>query len=486
MNQTEHTELTELTFQAIVEATPNAIILVNKEGRIAYANLQTEKLFGYNKIELIGHMVELLVPERYHQNHAQFRAMFFMEPEARAMGSGRELFALRKDGTEFPVEIGLNPLVTAYGTMVLASIIDISERKKAEERFRLVVESAPNAMILVNPEGNITLINNQTEKLFGYQRDELIGNKLEILIPIKFRESHPHLRKSFFSSPSVRAMGAGRELFAVRKDGTEFPVEIGLNPIETNEGTVVLASVIDITERKKHEAIVVLELKNKELEQFNYIASHDLQEPLRTVINYIQILEEDFYDQLSDDAKRHLQTINRAVTRMSMLVRSLLDFSRLGQNKTLVSANCSLIVENVISDLDNLIRNTGAKIIVDDLPVINVYETELRQLFQNLVHNAIKFRKKDIAPLINIGCKKGDNEYFEFYVADNGMGIAPQHFDRIFHIFQRLNADRELEGNGIGLANCKKIAEMHGGKIWVESVLGVGSTFKFQISNLQL
>jgi PAS domain S-box-containing protein len=483
MKKTEHSEL---TFQAIVEATPNAIILVNKEGKITYANHQTEKQFGFNKIELIGHMVEILIPERYHQNHSQFRNMFFMTPETRAMGIGRELFALRKDGTEFPVEIGLNPLITANGTMVLVSIIDISPRKKAEERFRLVVESAPNAMILVNPEGMITLINNQTKELFGYQKDELIGNKLELLVPNKFREYHPHLRKSFFSSPSVRAMGAGRELFALRKDGTEFPVEIGLNPIETDEGTVVLASIIDITERKKHEAIVALELKNKELEQFNYIASHDLQEPLRTVINYIQILEEDFSDLLNNDAKNHLQTINRAVTRMSMLVRSLLDFSRLGQDKTLISADCNLIVENVIADLDNLIRTTGAKIIFKDLPVINVYETELRQLFQNLIHNAIKFSKKDVAPVINIACINRNNEFFEFSVADNGMGIAPQYYERIFHIFQRLNADREFEGNGIGLANCKKIAEMHGGKIWVESALGMGSTFKFLISNFQL
>ena len=483
MNQIEHSEL---AFQAIVEATPNAIILVNKEGKITYANHQTEKLFGYNKIDLIGQMVEILIPERFHQNHPQFHTMFFIAPETRAMGIGRELFALRKDRTEFPVEIGFNPLVTSDGTMVLVSIIDISARKKEEERFRLVVESAPNAIILVNPEGNITLINTQTEELFGYQRDELIGNKLELLIPNKFREGHPHLRKSFLSAPSVRAMGVGRELFALRKDGTEFPVEIGLNPIETDEGMIVLASIIDITERKKHEAIAVLELKNKELEQFNYIASHDLQEPLRTVINYIQILEEDFSDLLNNDAKNHLQTINRAVTRMSMLVRSLLDFSRLGQNKTLVSADCNLIVENVIADLDTLIRTTGAKIIVEDLPVLNVYETELRQLFQNLIHNAIKFRKKDAAPLINIGCRNSNNEYFEFYVADNGMGIASQHFDRIFLIFQQLNADRKFEGNGIGLANCKKIAEMHGGKIWVESAFGMGSTFKFLISNFQL
>ena len=347
------------------------------------------------------------------------------------------------------------------------------------------MESAPNAMILVNAGGNITLINNQTEKLFGYQRNEVIGSKLEMFIPQRFQVNHPNLRVSFFSSPSVRAMGAGRELFAVRKDGTEFPVEIGLNPIETDEGIIVLASVIDISERKRHEAIVTLELKNKELEQLNYIASHDLQEPLRTVSNYIQILEEDFSGELGPEVKNHLQTINRATKRMSVLVHSLLDFSRLGRNKLLVSTDCNLVVKNVIDDLDNLIRASGAIISVEELPVISAYEIELRQLFQNLLNNAIKFSKKDTIPKIRIGCID-KNEYFEFYISDNGIGIEPRHFDRIFQIFQRLNSEKEFEGYGIGLAYCKKIAEMHGGAIEIESTVGKGSTFKFLISKFQV
>jgi PAS domain S-box-containing protein len=473
----------ELTFQAIVEATPNAIILVNKEGKIAYANHQTEKLFGFSKIELISQKVEILIPSRYREHHPQFRGQFFTAPETRAMGSDRELFALRKDESEFPVEIGLNPLTTVDGTLVLVSIIDITARKKAEERFKLVVESAPNAMILANKNGEITLVNAQTEKLFGYHRKELIGSQLEILIPKKFSENHPRLRKSFFDSPSVRSMGAGRDLFASRKDGTQFPVEIGLNPIETDQETLVLASIIDITERKKHEAILALELKNKELEQFNYIASHDLQEPLRTVSNYIHILEEDFSEQFNQEAKSHLQTISRATVRMSTLVRTLLEFSRLGKNKKMVTLDCVTIVKNVVSDLNSLIRATGATIVIGDLPVIQAYETELMQLFLNLVSNAIKFRKKDTQPLIRIGSLIRSSGHVEFYVADNGMGIEAKHFDRIFQIFQRLNFEQE-EGYGIGLANCKKIVEMHGGKIWVESEFGKGSTFKFTIETI--
>jgi PAS domain S-box-containing protein len=477
----------ELTFQLIVESSPNAIVLVNKEGKIAYINSQTEKLFGYIRTELIGQQVELLIPERYSKNHSQFRGMFFTSPIVRSMGAGRELFALRKDKTEFPIEIGLNPLVTVDGTLVLASIIDITERKKAEERFRLVVESAPNAMVLVNADGIITLVNNQTEKLFNYDRQELIGNKIEMLIPSRFRHEHPTHRVSFFSNAQVRAMGVGRDLFGLRKDGSEVQVEIGLNPIETVEGNMVLASIIDITERKIQERSlkkqVELETKNKELEQFAYLASHDLQEPLRTVSNYMQLFEEDYIDKLDDNARKYLQSAKNATQRMSLLIKSLLEFSRLGRNKKLALVDCKKLINDVIADLEIAIKTSGAVIEVSEMPTINMYESELRQLFQNLITNAIKFRKKNTNPKLNIRAAQFQ-EKWKFSVSDNGIGIAPEYFERVFGIFQRLHTSQEYEGYGIGLANCKKIVELHDGEIWIESTLGESTTFHFTLSNL--
>lgn len=240
-------------FRQIVEAAPNAIILAGRDGKIVLVNAQTEKLFGYTRRELLGHPVEMLVPERFRAAHPGHRTRFFAEPSARSMGAGRDLYGLRKDGHEFPVEIGLNPISSDGQGLVLASIIDITERKRAEERFRRVVESAPNAIILVGHDGLITMINTQTEKLFGYGREELVGHPIEILVPERFRAAHPNQRGSFFAAPSVRAMGAGRDLYGRRKDGHEFPVEIGLNPIHSDEGALVLASVIDITERKRAE-----------------------------------------------------------------------------------------------------------------------------------------------------------------------------------------------------------------------------------------
>jgi PAS domain S-box-containing protein len=477
----------ELTFQLIVESSPNSIVLVNKEGKISYVNSQTEKLFGYPRSELIGQLVEILLPKRFSHKHPGFRDSFFHAPSVRAMGAGRELFAIRKDNTEFPIEIGLNPVVTVEGTLVLASIIDISERKKAEERVRLVVESAPNAMVLVGTAGVITLVNRQTEMLFGYARTELIGNKLEMLIPERFRQAHPNHRTSFFEKPQTRSMGAGRDLFARRKDGTEIQVEIGLNPIETPDGPVVLASIIDITERKLQEAIakkqVALEIRNKELEQFAYLASHDLQEPLRTVSNYVQLLEEDFIDKLNNDAREYLASIDGATKRMSMLVKALLDFSRLGRDKSLAKVDCNKLIQNVVADLQTSIRHANAVVEVAEMPELYIYETEVRQLFQNLISNAIKFQPPGNTPVVRINVRKQGSKR-QFTVSDNGIGIAPVHYNRIFDIFQRLHTTDEYDGNGIGLANCKKIVELHDGEIWVESTPGQGSTFCFTINEL--
>ena len=478
----------EERLRLVVESAPNAMVLVNHEGIITLVNKQTEILFGYNRIELIGKKIETLIPDRFSDHHPGHRNRFFKSPQTRSMGAGLELFARKKDGSEVQVQIGLNPIEAADGQLVLASIIDITDRKKAEERFRLVVESAPNAMILINQEGVITLVNKQTEALFGYERSELIGKKLEVLIPERFA-GHPTHRDTFFKKPQTRSMGTGRDLFAKRKNGTEVQVEIGLNPIEAPEGQLVLASIIDITERKMQEITmkkqVELEIKNKELEQFAYVASHDLQEPLRTVSNYMQIFEEDYGGQLDENAMKYIRSVNNATRRMSLLVKALLDFARLGRDRRLVYVDCNKLINNVLSDLQTMIKNSNAVIIVDTLPSLNLYEIEIGQLLQNLISNAIKFQKKDTTPEVLISSTLV-NEKWRFSIKDNGIGISPTHFVRIFDIFQRLHAGSEYDGNGIGLANCKKIIELHQGEIWVESTLEKGTTFHFTIPQLTL
>ncbi|MFO0985105.1 MAG: PAS domain S-box protein [Planctomycetota bacterium] len=240
-------------FRLAVELAPAGIIVVDARGRILLVNREVERLFLYRRDELVGKPIELLVPERFRSRHPGDRAQYLADPKARPMGAGRDLFGLRRDGTEVPVEIGLNPVKTDAGLLVLATLVDISARKRAEERFHAAVESAASGMIMVDAAGTIVLVNREAEQLFGYGRDELIGRCVDMLVPERFRGAHPGDRHGFFAEPQARPMGAGRELFGLRRDGTEIAVEIGLNPIHTDDGLLVLSSIVDVTARRRAE-----------------------------------------------------------------------------------------------------------------------------------------------------------------------------------------------------------------------------------------
>ena len=237
-------------FRVILEGTPMAMVMVDASGNVTLVNTLAEQLFGYERHELVGKAIEMLVPERFRATHLNDRNAFLQNPIPRVMGAGRDLHALRKDGHEVPVEIGLSPLKTKQGRFVLASIVDITERKRAEERLRLTLEAAPVALVMVDRAGQIALVNAQAERIFGYARAELTGKPVEMLVPERFRSHHPGLRGTFMGSPSARQMGAGRDLYGLRKDGREVPIEIGLSPVTTEQGQFVLASIIDISARK--------------------------------------------------------------------------------------------------------------------------------------------------------------------------------------------------------------------------------------------
>ena len=379
--------------------------------------------------------------------------------------------------------------ILMVSTLVLLLVVfftirhNLQVRLKAEEKLKALIESTPDALVIVDSVGCIVIVNKQAEKIFGYHRSEIIGKKIEVLIPERFKIKHPHYREGYSYNSQARAMGTGIELFARKKDGTEFPVEISLSPLKS-EG-LVLSTVRDISKNKEQEEALrkysILEAKSKEMEQFTYIASHDLRQPLLTILNYIKIFDEDYADKLDEEGKFFLQSISSAATRMDNLIRGLLDYSRLSRMKQLELVNCNETLQAVLADLGSMIHPANAKVTSHELPVINAYPLELSQLFQNLLANALKFKKKDVPAEVNISATKVEGGYcFEF--RDNGIGIEAKDLEKIFIIFQRLNTIEEYEGTGLGLAYCKKIVELHHGQIWVESKPNQGSSFYFTIN----
>ena len=225
------------TFEQLLEAAPDGIVGVDEAGKIVLVNGQIESLFGYPREDLLGEDVEVLVPERFRANHPGHRGGYFAKPRTRPMGADLNLYGRRRDGSEFPAEISLSSIDTEKGRLVTAVIRDVTASRAAERKFEQFLEFAPDAIVGINPDGEIVLINQQTESLFGYRPEELIGKPVEILVPRRFREAHPAHRRHYFEEPRTRAMGAGVELFAVRKDGTEFPAEISLSSIETEKSS---------------------------------------------------------------------------------------------------------------------------------------------------------------------------------------------------------------------------------------------------------
>jgi PAS domain S-box-containing protein len=371
------------------------------------------------------------------------------------------------------------------GTLA-ASINNMAdELGKAENKFRKLLESAPDAMIIVNRHGIIRLVNAQAEKVFNYSRDEMIGQRVEMLIPSSSAIRHSLHRESFFADPKVRSMGIGLELYGRRKNGIDFPVEISLSPLETEEGLWVSAAIRDITEKKQdHESLRdyarKLEISNNNLEQFAYVASHDLQEPLRTITNFAEILSKNELGKLDADSTLYMNYIVTASERMKVLIRDLLMYSRIGKKRVIEMVDCAAVINNVLNDMNLMIKENNAKITVHSLPTIMASKTEINQLFLNLISNAVKYKKEDVTPEVEVNAKQ-ENNHWLFMVKDNGIGIDKEFNERIFIIFQRLHNQNKYSGTGIGLATCRKIVEMSGGHIWVESEPGRGSTFYFTV-----
>lgn len=469
---------------AIVELSNDAIIAKDLEGVIHVWNAAATTLFGYSREEMIGEPILRLIPEdRRHEEKFVMDSLLRGE----AVTEFRTV-RLRKDGGTVNVTISVTPLRSEDGRVIggVKTIRDAADLSQLEARFRLFVDAAPNALVVVNDEGRIAFVSQQTERLFGYGRKELIGQPVGLLIPERFRAGHDAFRQAFRRNPEARVMGAGRDLCGRCKDGTEVPVEIALNAIATPTGTLVLASLFDIRKRKR--ALAQLEKKqselqrsNQDLEQFAYVASHDLQEPLRAISGFVEILEKRYVQQLDARAKEYIGHVVDGCNRMRALIDDLLAFSRIGRIEGKVrTANCEASLAAAMANLSSSIAESGAQITKGALPVVGVEPSHITMLFQNLIGNALKFRQPSQAPQIHVEARTEQGRA-RFSVADNGIGIAPEHFERIFRVFQRLHTRNEYPGTGIGLAICKRIVEHNGGTISLESSPGAGTTFHFDL-----
>ena len=480
-------------YRGLLEAAPDAMVVVNQAGEIVLLNVQAEKQFGYRRDELVGQKVKNIIPKGFAERLVADGLRSAEDALAQQIGTGIELTGRRKNGSEFPIEIMLSPLESTEGILVTAAIRDISVRKAAEKhlaqmegRYRGLLEAAPDAMVVVNQAGEIVLLNVQAEKQFGYRRDELVGQKVKNIIPEGFAERLIADALRSAEDALAQQIGTGIELTGRRKDGSGFPIEIMLSPLESAEGVLVTAAIRNITKRKKAEANLLqkveeLNRSNEELEQFAYIASHDLQEPLRMVASYTQLLSRRYKGQLDSDADEFIAFAVDGASRMQRLIQDLLAYSRTGTNaKHLFETSSEEALQQALVNLRGAIEESQAVVTHDPLPTVLADEMQLVQLFQNLVGNAVKYQNPGI-PRIHISAARNGGNKWIFSIKDNGLGIDSQYFDRIFGMFQRLHKREEFAGTGVGLAICKKIVERHGGSISVESQPGHGSTFHFAL-----
>lgn len=398
--------------------------------------------------------------------------------------------------TEFGLALFAMSNIAIFAIMIWINTYHIHKiylKHKASEEMEKVqskvletlIEFAPDAFVFTKGDGKIVLVNEQTEKYFGYHRDELLGQLVEVLIPERFKDIHARHRADYMSCLKSRPMGTRMDIYGKRKDGTEFPIDVSLSPVKTHDGVLVACIIRDITERKKFEETLLsqkaeLERSNAELERFAYVASHDLQEPLRMVTGYTQLIAKRYKGKLDTDADEFIQYAVDGAVRMQRLINDLLAYSRLGsKGQQFEKVDTIAALQEALSNLEVTIKENNADITYDPLPLIIADKLQIVQLFQNLISNPIKFKGCD-PPKIHVSATFNNNEWL-FSIKDNGIGFEPKYLDRIFVIFQRLHSPGEYPGTGIGLAICKKILEHHGGRIWAESQVGSGATFYFTI-----
>jgi len=470
----------------LLSAALDPMLVCDADGVIVQANRPLAMLFGWPVEELVGEPVEILVPAGMHGRHAVSRRH---GGDAAAMGNSC-FKAVDQAGTEFPVQVSLSPLEAEGVLFTLATVRDVRARTDAgqalrdsEARMRAVFETAADGIITVDHRGLIEHVNPAAERMFGYSEAELAGRNIAVLMPSPDRERHDGYLRNYMRTGARRIIGKGREVHGLRKDGVIFPMELAVTEMRIGEARMFTGLVRDITARKESEeraALLLQELRsaNEELSNFAYVVSHDLKAPLRAIGALADWLATDYADRFDAEGREHMRLLINRAHRMGDLIDGILEYSRLGRTGgTLQMVDLNAAVAEVV---DLLAPPAAVAVTVaPQLPVLWTEPTRIRQVFHNLISNAIKYMDKSEG-CITVDCHD-EGERWRFSVADNGPGIERRHFGRIFQLFQTLAPRDRIESTGVGLAMVKKIVEMLGGRVWLDSVPGEGSVFYFTI-----
>ena len=479
----------------ILQSAGEGIFGVDREKKITFINAAAEKMFFLRPRESVdNNILEVLGGSGASDADFASDGLSFLQPldDGAPRAGSNEIFQ-RGDGTSFPADYHSAPIIEQGElTGVVVTFSDVSERiraeqslKSSEERFRVLAETANDAIVSADHQGNIIYFNQAAERIFGYSAAEAYGVPLTMLIPKRFHDAHSQGIVRFLTTNETRVVGKTVELTGRSKDKKEFPIELSLASWTAGEEKFFTVIIRDITERKQMldtlaQRADALAHSNQELQQFAYVASHDLQEPLRMITGYTQLLARRYRGKLDQDGDEYINYAVDGAKRMQILINDLLAYSRVGTRANQFAlTDCEAILNTTLTNLQVAIQESGATVSHDPLPTVACDAGQIGQLMQNLIGNAIKYRNSK-APEIRVECRQEDS-YWLFSVADNGIGIDPQYAERIFVIFQRLHTREEYPGTGIGLAVCKKIVERHGGRIWVQSELGNGSTFYFTL-----
>ena len=482
---------TRADLAALLEAAPDAMVVVDQRGVIVQANPRCERMLGYRSGELTGQPVDILVPIELREVHRRDRASFLANPTVREMGSGLELAAQGKDGSRTPVEISLSPLHSEDGTLVLAAIPRADRSRSGDGLFRRFLEAVPDAVVIVDAGGQMILANVRVEEMFGYARTELLGRPVELLVPDRFATRHATFRQSYVAStPRPRPLSLAGGMFGKRKDGSEFPVEISLAPLETDEGMLVMAHVRDVSEnlavveamRAAEERRRIQEETARAKDVFFATVSHELRTPLTSVMGYAELLAD---SDLDPESAHFVSVILRNGRREIRLVDDLLTLVSISEGRLALDVqevDLTTIVREVVETVLPQARAARLDVQVevpDALPAA-CDPHRIGQAIENLVSNAVKFtpeggrvtvRLETVATTARID------------VVDTGIGIGDADQERVFERLYRspLAVAHEIPGAGLGLSIATAIVEAHRGSIRVVRSDESGSTFRIDL-----